>query len=62
LTQIKRTAGNHCAKGEPPAEAAIAATGYDAPYGVEVIRAENRSRSVDELAEIAYRTGMAQFA
>jgi sugar phosphate isomerase/epimerase len=41
---------------------AIAATGYDGPYGVEVIRAENRSRSVDELAEIAYRTGMAQFA
>jgi len=41
---------------------AVAATGYDAPYGVEVIRAENRARSVDELADIAYRTGMAQFA
>lgn len=42
--------------------AAVAATGYDGPYGVEVIRAENRARSVDELAEIAFRTGMAQFA
>jgi sugar phosphate isomerase/epimerase len=42
--------------------AAIAATGYDGPYGVEVIRAENRGRSVDELAEIAYRTAMTQFA
>ena len=41
---------------------AVAATGYDGPYGVEVIRADNRSRSLDELAEIAYRTGMAQFA
>lgn len=41
---------------------AIAATGYAGPYGVEVIRAENRGRSVDELAELAYRTGMAQFA
>jgi sugar phosphate isomerase/epimerase len=41
---------------------AIAATGYDGPYGVEVIRAENRSRSLDELAEIAYRTASAQFA
>jgi hypothetical protein len=41
---------------------AVAATGYDAPYGVEVIRAENRARSVDELADIAYRTGIAQFA
>ncbi len=39
--------------------AAVAATGYDRPYGVEVIRAENRRRSVDELAEHAYRTGMA---
>jgi sugar phosphate isomerase/epimerase len=41
---------------------AIAATGYDGPYGVEVIRAENRKRSLDELAEIAWRTTMAQFA
>jgi sugar phosphate isomerase/epimerase len=41
---------------------AVAATGYDGPYGVEVIRADNRGRTVDELAEIAYRTAMAQFA
>jgi len=40
---------------------AVAATGYDGPYGVEVIRADNRGRTVDELAEIAYRTAMAQF-
>ncbi len=42
--------------------AAVAATGYDGPFGVEVIRAENRRRSVDELAQIAYRTAMTQFA
>jgi len=41
---------------------AVAATGYDGPYGVEVIRADNRRRSVDELAEIGWRTAMAQFA
>jgi sugar phosphate isomerase/epimerase len=41
---------------------AIAATGYDGPYGVEVIRADNRGRTADELAEIAYRTAMAQFS
>lgn len=41
---------------------AVAATGFDGPYGVEVIQTENRKRSVDELAELAYRTGMAQFA
>ncbi len=41
---------------------AIEASGYDGPYGVEVLRTENRGRTVDELAEIAYRTAMAQFA
>lgn len=41
---------------------AVAATGYDGPYGVEVIRAENRRRSVDELAALAWRTAMAQFS
>lgn len=41
---------------------AIAATGYDGPYGVEVIRLDNRGRTVDELAEHAYRTGVAMFA
>lgn len=41
---------------------AVAATGYDGPYGVEVIRADNRGRTVDELAALAYRTAMAQFA
>lgn len=41
---------------------AVASTGYDGPYGVEVLRAENRGRTVDELAEIAWRTARAQFA
>ena len=41
---------------------AVAATGYDGPYGVEVIRADNRGRTVDELASIAWRTSMSQFA
>lgn len=40
---------------------AVAATGYDGPYGVEVIRAENRNLPVDRLAEIAYGTAMSQF-
>jgi sugar phosphate isomerase/epimerase len=41
--------------------AAIAATGYDGPYGVEVINKENRHRGLDELAERAWRTSMAMF-
>jgi len=41
---------------------AVAATGFDGPYGVEVINTENRSRSLDELVERAYRTAMAMFA
>ncbi len=43
-------------------DGAVAAFRDGGPYGVAVIRAEKRSRSVDDLAEIAYRTGMAQFA
>lgn len=41
---------------------AVATTGFDGPYGVEVIRLDNRGRTVDELAAHAFRTGMAQFA
>jgi sugar phosphate isomerase/epimerase len=41
---------------------AIEATGYDGPYGVEVIAAEKRSLSLDELVNRAYSTSMAQFA
>jgi sugar phosphate isomerase/epimerase len=41
---------------------AIAATGYEGPYGVEVINRNNRGRSLDELAERAFRTSMAMFA
>lgn len=40
---------------------AIAATGYDGPYGVEVINTENRGRSLEELADLAYGTSMAMF-
>lgn len=46
----------------PTLMSAIQATGYDGPYGVEVINAENRKRSLDDLVERAYRTTMAQFA
>jgi len=41
---------------------AVAGTGYDGPYGVEVINNENRRRSVDELAQLAFRTASAMFA
>jgi sugar phosphate isomerase/epimerase len=41
---------------------AIEATGYDGPYGVEVISAVNRSLPLDELVRRAYDTSMAQFA
>jgi sugar phosphate isomerase/epimerase len=41
---------------------AIEATGYDGPYGVEVISAENRTLSLEVLAQRAYDTTMAQFA
>lgn len=38
------------------------ATGYQGPYGVEVINAENRSRSLDELVTKAYTTTASMFA
>ena len=41
---------------------AIEATGYDGPYGVEVISKVNRSLPLDELVNKAYETSMAQFA
>jgi sugar phosphate isomerase/epimerase len=41
---------------------AVETAGYAGPYGVEVINIENRSRSLDELAGLAYRTSMAMFA
>jgi sugar phosphate isomerase/epimerase len=54
-----------CGEGEfdmPAYMAAIEASAYDGPVGVEVINVKNRSRSLDELAERAYRTSMAMFA
>lgn len=41
---------------------AIRATGYDGPYGVEVISAVNRTLPLEELVRKAYATTMAQFA
>jgi sugar phosphate isomerase/epimerase len=41
---------------------AIQATGYDGPYGVEVISAVNRTLPLEELVRKAYNTTMAQFA
>lgn len=40
---------------------AIDASGYDGPYGVEVISKVNRSLSLDELVSRAFQTAMAQF-
>lgn len=42
--------------------AACMATGYDGPYGVEVINTANLSRSLDELCDIAYTTTASMFA
>lgn len=41
---------------------AIAATGYDGVYGVEIVSNEHRARSLRDAAEAAFRTTMAQFA
>jgi len=40
---------------------ACLATGYKGPYGVEVINAQNRSRSLDELVMKAYTTTASMF-
>jgi sugar phosphate isomerase/epimerase len=46
----------------PAFMAACRASGYAGPYGVEVINAENRSRSLDELVRKAYTTAASMFA
>lgn len=46
----------------PAFMAACLASGYAGPYGVEVINAENRSRSLDELVRKAYTTTASMFA
>ncbi len=46
----------------PAFMAACGATGYEGPFGVEVINAENRTRSLDELVRKAYATTAAMFA
>lgn len=40
---------------------ACSATGYEGPDGVEVINAENRTRSLDELVRKAYATTASMF-
>jgi sugar phosphate isomerase/epimerase len=45
----------------PDFMAACMASGFDGPYGVEVINAENRARSLDELAAKAYSTTASMF-
>jgi len=45
----------------PALMGAIQATGYDGPYGVEVISVDNLKRPLDEVVELAYRTTAAQF-
>lgn len=42
--------------------AAIAATGYEGPYGVEVIAKANRGLPLDTVVQRAYDTAMAMFA
>ncbi len=54
-----------CGEGEfdlPGFMDAIEASGYDGPYGVEVISRANRSLPLDEVVRRAYETTMAQFA
>ena len=46
----------------PGLMAAIQATGYDGPYGVEVIAKANRDLPLDEVVQRAYDTTMSQFA
>jgi sugar phosphate isomerase/epimerase len=67
MTLNEETVGHRqfCGEGEfdmPAYMAAIDASGYDGPVGVEVINAKNRTRTLDELANIAYETSMAMYA
>lgn len=41
---------------------AVQATGFDGPYGIEVVSIENRARSLEEAATINYEATLAQFA
>jgi len=40
----------------------IKATGYDGPFGIEIISVEQRARPLDEACQISYSTAMDQFA
>lgn len=46
----------------PAFMAACIDSGYDGPWGVEVINAENRARGLDELVDKAYTTTASMFA
>jgi sugar phosphate isomerase/epimerase len=41
---------------------AVQATGYDGPYGVEIVSDEQRARALQEAANRSFETAMAQFA
>lgn len=54
-----------CGEGEfdmPGLMDAIEASGFDGPYGIEVLSLANRSLPLDEVVQRAYDTTMAQFA
>lgn len=40
---------------------AVRATGYDGPYGVEIISVEHRKRALEEAARLSFDTARAQF-
>ena len=40
----------------------VKASGYDGPFGVEIISAEQRNRPLDEAAALSHSTALAQFA
>ena len=40
----------------------IKATGYDGPFGIEIISDEQRNRPLEEAVERSFTTAMAQFA
>ena len=41
---------------------AVQATGYEGPYGVEIISLEHRRRALDDAARLSFDSAMAQFA
>jgi sugar phosphate isomerase/epimerase len=64
LDEEARQHRKFCGEGEfdmPGFMAAVEASGYDGPYGVEVLSLANRSLPLEEVVKRAYETTMAQF-